>query len=1039
MKKKLQLLLMCMLMIAQTMWAQSNRAISGTVKDVTGKPIAGATVSVKGTDRATATNDEGAFSIDVAGNNAVLLITSLNFKDKEVNVGSQSKLNIVLDNATVKAEEEVVVTALGIKKAKASLGYTVQEVSGNTLVDAHEVNTANALSGKVSGLQVVKSSNGVGGSSKLVLRGYNSLQGDNQPLIVVDGIPMENNSGSDNNDFFNSGLDYGNGLADINPDDIANISVLKGQSAAALYGARGGNGVIMITTKSGRKQPGLGLSLFTTLGTESMFMIPELQNSFGQGENGIFQADKNTSWGPKIEGQSVTKWNGTQAQLKAYDNLAAFLKKGTSQSYGLSLQQQFGGTSVYSSLSHIEDKSIFPGNKLQRTNMSTRVSSKFGKNDKWTSDVKISYNNTKGFNRPITGKDRSSIYAILMLPRSMDLTDFEAGVNNSGKMLWYPGAQSWTPNPYWLYKNNLNNDVRNRFMLNGSLKYEFTDWLNAEVRGGADIYSMNTEGKVFAGGPLANSYATSKQSFIEKNFSAMVNAKKDNLFGKIGGALMLGGNIMDNEWSSLGVSTGELEVPNLFSPTNAKGNPSISAGYSHKKINSLYGSAELNYDQWLFLTYTNRNDWSSTLLSTNRSYTYPSVSLSYVVSEMLESMGTSLPSWMNYLKLRGSYASVGNDMGPYRLYNGYNISKDPLGHTIASKENLLKNPGVVNELLKSTEFGAEMRFIKNRVGLDFTWYKSNATNQLIELPLDPMSGYSRKIINAGNIQNKGIEIMLDARILQNPSGLSWNAKLNYSKNENLVIDIAKSEGVESYGLGSFDNLSLRAVNGQLYGVIYGTKFKRVEDPNSSSNGQLLLDGVGLPQATGESYLLGNQQAKALLGLGNNFAYKGFDLAFQIDGRFGGKIFSATQASMQANGTGAITVKNGARDEFVVNGVIADGSGGFTQNTTKVKPQDYWARIATSGNVGIGEANIYDATNIRLRNIIVGYTLPKAVFGNIFQKARISASCNNVWMIKSHLQGIDPESVFAIGTNAVGFESGSYPTMRSFQFTLNLGF
>ncbi len=1027
----------CFLLFTLFAFAQ-QKDVKGKVIEESGSPIPNASVVLKGTKSGSMTDAEGNFSIKVPGNTAVLVISAVNHRTQEIQVGSSTELTVVLP-AVAGSLKEVVVTALGIQKQKASLGYAVQEISGGSIVDAHETNTANALTGKISGLQVVKGSNGAGGSSKLVLRGYNSLGGDNQPLIVVDGIPMENFSGADNNDFWNSSPDYGNGIGDINPDDIASISVLKGQSAAALYGARGGNGVIMITTKSGKRQSGLGLSVFSTLSVEDMFMRPNIQNSFGQGDNGIFNAESNNSWGPKIEGQSVTKWDGTQSTLKAYDNLSAFLKKGTSQNYGIALQQQFGGTSVYSSISYLEDKSIFPGNKLTRTNLTSRVTSKFGKDDRWVSDVKLSYNNTQGFNRPVNGKDRSSIYATLMLPRSLDITDFKAGVNEFGQMLWYPGALAWTPNPYWMYRNNLNQDARNRVLLNGSLKYNFTDWLNLEARAGADIYSMNQEHKVYAGGPLSNMYATGKQSFIETNYSLMLNAKKDNLFGKVGGAVMLGGNLMNHEWSSLGVTAGSLEVPNLFSPTNAQGNPSIDAGFDHKKINSLFGSIELNYDRWLYLTFTNRNDWSSALIAKNRSYSYPSVSVSYVLSEMLESMGTTLPNWIDHIKLRGSYASVGNDMGAYRLYNGYLIGKDPLNHTIASKESLLKNPNVKNELLKSLEFGAEMRFLENRLGVDFTWYKSNATNQLIELPMDPMSGYSSKIINAGDIQNKGVELALDAKILQNPNGLNWGMRVNYSANRNLVVDIAKDSGVTTYGLGTFDNFYIRATNGELYGAMYGTKFKRVEDANSPYNGQILLDANGLPQATGESYYLGNQSATALIGVINSFSYKSLDLTFQIDGRFGGKMFSATQNAMQSNGTAAITAPGGDRPKFVVDGVISDGGGGYSKNTVEVSQQDYWSRIANSGNVGIGEANIYDATNVRLRMVMLGYTLPKNILGNVFQKARVTVSCNNVWMITSHMRGIDPESTYAVGSNAVGFEGGAYPTMRTFQFSLNLGF
>lgn len=1036
-KSKQWCLTLCMLLFTVFAMAQ-QKTVTGKVIDQDGSPLPNVSYMIKGTQTGGITDENGDFSISVNSKNAVLVFTEVNHKTVEVPVGDQSELTVIMD-PKAGSLTEVVVTALGIQKQKASLGFAVQEVSGKAIADAHETNVTNALSGKVSGLQVVKASTGAGGSSKLVLRGFNSLQGSNQPLIVVDGVPMENFVGADNNDFFNPGLDYGNGLADINPDDIASISVLKGQSAAALYGARGGNGVVMITTKSGRKSPGLGISVTSTLSTENMFLVPDLQSAYGQGSDGVFNAESNLSYGPKIEGQTVTKWDGTQVPLRAYDNLKSFLRNGSSQNYGVSFQQQFGGTAIFSSVNYVEDRSIIPSNKLVRTNITSRATSKFGRDDKWTTDIKFSYNNTGGYNRPITGKDRSSIYTVLMMPRSMDITDFKAATNEFGQMLWYPGALSWTMNPYWNAKYNLNHDTRDRFLLNGSVKYNFTSWLDAEIRAGADMYSMNTESKTYAGSSLANSYATGKQTFAEKNYSAMIHAQKDNVFGKIGGAIMVGGNLMDQLWQSLGVSTGELEVPNLFSPTNSKGNPNIDAGYSHKKINSVYGSIEVNYDKWLYLTFTDRNDWTSTLASNNRSYSYPSVSVSYIITDMLESMGTMMPDWISYVKLRGSYASVGNDMGPYRLLNGYVVSKDPLGHIIAGKESIYKDPTVVNELLKSTELGAEARFLDNRLGIDFTWYKSNATNQLITLPTDPMSGYSGRIINAGDIQNKGIELMLDAAILRNSRGLSWNLRANYSKNENLIIDIAKDSGVTSYRIAGFDNLYINAENGKLFGTIYGTKFKRVTDESSKYFGQILLDENGLPTATGESHLLGNQQAKALIGITNTFSYKNFELAFQIDGRFGGEIFSATQAAMQANGTALITAPGGVRDEFIVPGVIETSSGDYTENTIEISQQDYWSRIGTSGNVGIGEANIYDATNVRLRHVSLGYTFPKSMLGQTFQRVRIAASCNNVWMITSHMRGIDPESVFAISTNASGFESGAYPTMRTFQLSLNLGF
>jgi len=1017
--------------------AQEKKSVTGTVRDAADNPVVAATVQEKGTTNQTTTDAKGVFKISI-NPGATLVISSIGYDNLEVVTDNTGVVTVVMQSSS-KELTGVVVTALGIRREKKSLGYSVETLAGSALADAHETNLANALSGKVAGLQVVKSSVGAGGSSKLVLRGYNSLQGSNQPLIVVDGVPMENFTGSDENGLWSAGLDYGNGLADINPEDIANISILKGQSAAALYGARGGNGVIMITTKSGRRQTGLGITFTMTQSVEDIFTKPEFQNSFGQGSNGIFQADVNTSWGPKIEGQSVTKWDGSSVPIAAYDNISAFTRKGTGQNYGLALQQQFGGTAVYASVSYTKDQSIIPSNKLTRMNLSSRVTSKFGPGDKWTSDVKLAYNNTQGFNRPIVGKDQSSLYAIYQLPRSMDITDFAAATNQFGQMLWYPGALAWTPNPYWTAKYVQNQDIRDRFLLNGSLKYNFTDWLDAEVKAGADIYGTNRENKTWDGGPLANSYYTEKQSFIETNYSAMINARKNNLFGKFGGALMIGGNLMNHQWSSLSVNTGSLEVPNLFSPTNAQGTPSVGAGFDHKKINSIFGSLELNYDQWVFLTLTNRNDWTSSLIKQNRSYSYPSASLSWIVTEMLNSFGKSLPSWLDIVKIRASYASVGNDMGAYRLYNGFLIGKDPLGNTVANKETILKNPNVKNELLKSTELGAEIRVLNNRLGLDFTWYKSNATNQLIDLPMDPMSGYSRRIINAGDIQNKGFELILDGRILNNPQSLNWSVRFNYSRNENMIIDIAKDSGVVQYTLGGYDNLIINAVNGQLYGDIYGTKYRRVEDVNSPNYGELLLDNLGLPQATGETHFLGNQQSKGLWGVSNTLSYKGLELFFLIDGRIGGEIFSASLNGMNANGTSAVTAPGGERNKFIVDGVISNGSGGFLKNTVEVTPQDYWARVGTSGNVGIGEANIYDATNVRLRNVMLSYNLPKTVFGKVFQRAKVSVSCNNVWMISSHMHGLDPESIFATGSNAIGFESGAFPTMRTFQFSLNLGF
>ncbi len=1041
--KNKRLLLVCfaLLFANVVLLAQGRRTITGVVTGDDGRPVPAATVSVKGTNQSVITDDNGRYSISVENDNAVLVVSSVGFGSRELTLGTSNALNVALTSTATDLSEVVVTTALGIKRQQKSLGYAVQEIRGTTLVDAKETNLANALTGKVAGLQVVRSSNGAGGSAKIVLRGNNSLTGTNQPLIVVDGIPIDNFTGTNENGYWAAGFDRGNGLGDISADDIESMTILKGPSAAALYGSRGGNGVIMITTKTGRKQSGLGITFSTTLGVEDIFLKPEMQNTFGQGSENVFINDNPTSWGPKATGQAITKWDGSQGNLTTdHDNLSNFLRKGTTQNYNLSFQQQFGSTSIYSSVSRWDDKSIIPGNKLERTNLTARAVTKFGKTNRWTTDTKVSYNNTSGFNRPINGRDVSNIFALYMMPRSLDIRDFSGVTDEFGTMIWYPGSPSWENNPYWNTMYNQNQDVRDRFIMSGSVKYAFTSWLDAELKAGGDFYTTNTNRKVYAGSKRNNEYSEGKETFMETNYSALVTARKDNLFGKFGGTAVLGGNMMHTKFTAMAVGTGPLEVPNLFSLRNGIGAPSIGQDYRRKKINSLYGSVGINYDGFIYLDATYRNDWSSALSEENRSYFYPSVSLSYILTEMLSKNGASLPSWFNYAKIRGSYASAGNDLGPHQLYNGYGIGKDPLNNVFAYREPVLKNPDIESELMKSFEFGTELRLFKNRVGIDFTWYKTNATNQIILLPMDPMSGYTHRVINAGDIQNKGIELVADVRILSNPKSLGWTMTANFSKNENKIIDIASDLDVKEYGLGNFDDLFIKAVAGDLYGDIYGTRFLRVKDETSPFFDQIILDGNGLPQRDATIVRLGNQQAKGLIGVTNTFTFKNLALSFLVDARIGGEIFSASNVALQRGGVAAVTAPGGERPDFIVDGVQLGTGGNPVKNATSVTQQQYWSRVATLNNLGVGEAYLYDASNVRLRNIQLSYELPKGFLSRTpIQNAKVALSCNNVWMIKSHLNGIDPESVFATNSNAVGFESGAFPTMRSFLFSLSVGF
>ena len=1040
MKQKLKLLLLFLPMyFCVSLTHAQSKQVSGTVKDESGNPLANVSYVIKGTTTGGLSNEAGQFNVNVNGPSAVLVFSLVSYKKVEVTVGQQTNIDVTL-TAAAGSLEEVVITALGIKREKKSLGYAVQEIKGDAIVDTREPNLANSLSGKVAGLQVLKSSNGPAGSSKIILRGYNSLRGDNQPLIVVDGVPVSNFTGASNNDYWNPSLDMGNGMADINSEDIASLSVLKGPSASALYGSRAGNGVILITTKTGKRNDGLGLTVSSTIGTESIFTNPELQNSFGQGSNNIYDERSNLSWGPKAAGQSVKNWNGENKPMSIYDNVKNYFSNGLSQDYNVSFSQQYDQTTVYTSLNHFDDKSMIPGTKLTRTNLMARAVSKFGKNNKWSTDTKIQYTNAIANNRPLAGNNpNNQFFSLYMLPRSLDIREFSDARRADGSMIWYGGGNQ--QNPYWSNKYNLNQDNRDRFILSGALKYEFTSWLNAEVRGGADMYTTNSESKLYGGSPQSASgrYGLGKQTFKETNYSTLITARKDNLFDRLGGSVTVGGNMMHQVYSSLSSNSGNMVVPNLFSLNNGIDKATVDQGFNQKKINSVFGSVQVNWDGYLYLDATLRNDWSSTLLKDNRSFSYPSLSLSYVFTSMMQSMGMTTPNWLTYGKLRASYASVGNDSDPYRLYNTYGIGKDPNGNTVGFTDKSLLDPNIHNELIKSYEAGAEIRLFEGRVGMDVSFYKSNATNQIISLPMDPMSGYEFRVFNAGNIENKGVEIMGDIQILNNSNSVRWNLAANYSHNTNTIVDLYP--GITQYKIGGFDDLQVLAVTGQKYGEIYGSTFRRVTEAGSPYLGQLLLNSEGLPQRNTDPKRLGNQQATGLLGVTNTLNYKGVTLGFQVDARFGGQIFSGTNSEMQQNGTAAVTVVNGERPAMVVAGVYMDDvSKKYVQNTKEITTQQYWNSVAGAGNLGITEANIYDASNIRLRTVQLAYSLPKSFTSKTpFQRAKVGLSCNNVWLISSHLNGIDPESVYATGSNAVGFENASPPTTRSFLFNLTLGF
>lgn len=1024
-----------------------NIKVSGTVYD-NGEPLIGAVVSVQGTSNAVATGADGTYTLPNVPSDATLEFRYVGLKTELIAVGGRSSIDVVMMPDAVQAEA-VVVTALGVKRPTKALGYSVQEVSGSKLLETRTTNVTNALSGAIAGLQVVKSG-GPASSSKIILRGQSSLTGNNQPLIVVDGVPMDNFIGGSGDLFGNQGPDMGNGLADLNPEDIEAMTVLKGASAAALYGSRAGNGVILVTTKSGRATEGLGITVSAGLSIENILVSPRFQNSFSQGVDGQFDNRSRESWGTEANvGNRGEVWNKSiggyaTGEINTYNNVGSFFRTGIIDNESVSFQQQIKKTSVYASVTRMNDESMIPETSLNRTSVSARATTNLGESDRWKLDFKVNYINSKAENRPTEGINQSNaFYTINTLPRSINIMDFNPSRDALGNQIWWDTQSTPQNNPWWQLQYSKNQDERNRFLSFMSVSYAFTDWLSLELKGGMDYYSTFATTKQHAGSLADNKsngrYSERNDNFLEANYSFLMIAQKDNLFGKFGGAFTLGGNIMDQTRRKMDASSGQMNIPNVFSINNGIDKPTITTENIRRKMNSIYGSLAVNWNRALFVDLTLRNDWSSTMSRQNMSYMYPSISFSGIISELVRSM----PSWFDFAKVRASYAEVGNDLSPYQLRTSFGTGIDILGGVDGSRGRVLYDPNVRSELVKSWEAGFELRFLQSRLRLDAAWYRTNATRQLLDLPMDSATGYDSKKINAGNIQNEGIEISFGASIFRNPDGFNWDAMINFSHNRNSII--ALHPGISSYEIKGVDgDVRVMAEAGGLYGDMYGSTFMRVTDKSSPYCGELLLNSAGAPQksnsAIDAAHYLGNQQPDALIGFSNSMNWKGISLDFLFDARIGGKMYSLTQAMLAKTGSADFTAPNGQRGSMLVEGVISNGAGGYIQNTQTITPQQYYREALGLNNVGIAEAFTYDATSVRLRTLSLGYSLPKSVLANSgFQRVKFSVTANNLWLIYTDIKGMDPESVSGTGTNATGLELGVPPTSRSFTFNVTLGF
>lgn len=1005
---------------------QQAKTVSGVVSDSNGEPIIGANVLVKGTTNGTITDLDGRFTLEVPAG-ATLQFSYIGFNTQEIPYKGEASLAVSLVEDTQKIDE-IVVTALGIKREKKALGYSMTELKGESLTQTRDANVANALAGKVAGLQIKQNGTGVGGSSRIIIRGNNSIAGNNQPLIVVDGVPIDNFSGGTDDLWGNGNLDKGSGISDISPDDIESMSVLKGPAAAALYGSRAGNGVVMITTKKGTTNKGWGINVNTNFTAENPMQTPEFQNVYGQGVGGAFDNNKGSNWGPVMDGSEKDMAMGKFAYAARDNDLYKdFLRTGTTWTNSVDLSKSTEDVTFRAGATRLDNKGVVPNSGMDRTSINLRSTAKMSK---WLSaDVKVNYVSQHTNNRIKLARDPDNIFMnYLSTPRSVGFSDYDGFADNDWKredgkpagFLIDPNANA--NNPYWSAYRNTNSDKKDRFIGFAALDFTFTDWLSLKLRSGMDNYTIQYGWVRATGNPYWETNGSMTENidkFTEINSDFLLTAKGNwNKFGVVG---TVGGNIMYRSKSEYKESSGEFVIPEFHAISNGK---THGGEYSlnRKQINSLYATVSMAWDDYLYLDLTARNDWSSTLPKDNSSYFYPSVGVSWIFSQMINKMGSSLGP-ISFGKVRASWAQVGNDADAYMLRDYYNIGYDIKGGIFnASNADWMANPNLKNETINSWELGLELKALNNRIGVDVAYYKKNSKDQILKIDVPAATGFKKKMINAGNIENKGVEIALNATPLATESGFQWDTQLNWSKNINKVVSLTTDTKEQILSDGSVTFLKIVAHEGGSYGDIYGYAYKRDEAGNK------IIGATGVPLKTDDMVLLGNNQPDWMMGWSNTFMYKNFVLNFMLDMRYGGDVYMGSIRTGSSSGSLAMTLDG--REGMVVPGVMADG----TPNTTSVRAESYWSGIGD-----ITEAYMYDATNIRLRELSLGYNFPRTMLAKTpLTGIKLSFVARNLFMIQSKTKGFDPEAAYTSG-NAQGIEWGSMPTMRSIGFNINLAF
>lgn len=1027
------------------------RLLKGRVVDAGNDPIIGASVMVKNAKEGTVTNMEGKFSLNVAPS-ATLVVSYIGFVTQEVKADTQKgEMTITLKEDT-KRLGEVVVTALGIKRDRKALGYSLGEVSGKELQKAKEPNVINSLAGKVAGLTVSQTATGPSGSTRVILRGSTELTGNNQPLYVIDGVPMDNTN-FDSSDQW-GGYDLGDGISSINPDDIENISVLKGPAASALYGSRASHGVILITTKKADAKKDFSVELNSTTTIEKQLTKwDDVQYEFGQGADGKISLtddrfSSNRNWGPRIDpGLMMTYFDGVaRPYVIIKDNIDGFFRTGVNTTNSLIVNKKTGKTGVRITYTDMRDKDLIPKTHMARNTLNLRTNTTITKF--LDLDFKVTYTHEGVKNRPAVADHRANIAKNLMtLSTTFDQAWLkEHYEDENGEYYNWNDGDVYNINPYWVLHKMTNRSWKDNYKGSAVIRYRPLKQLTLQATAGTDINYFTFEEFAYPTSPGRERGMLSTKDYKNRMYTAELLAIYKGKFKKWDYGATLGGSLYKTD-NKTQIVTAQNMIMRDAKTLQSFTEKTIREEIYRRQINSVYGSMNFAYDNFAFLDMTLRGDCSSTLPVNNNVYWYPSVSGSLLFSELLHVDKNILP----YGKVRASWAKVGNDTSPYMLRPTYEMALNSFGQypMAAISSDVIPNKNLKPTMTNSIELGFELKFLKNRLGLDFTYYNQNSKDQILRMNTSYASGYRYQLINAGDIENRGVEVVLNTRPIE-MKDFSWDLNVNFAKNSNKVKELAN--GVDEFELASARWLGVKVVAkvGENYGCIMGKDFLR------NDNGDIIIDGkTGLPKMTHDLKVLGNATWDWTGGLTTNVRYKNFSMGAIFDVKVGADLYSMSARSAYSTGKHKETLEGRdawyeseekrlaagvtAKDwhptgGYVAKGVIEQPDGTFKPNDIFVSPQEYWTYVTTQ----TARPFIYDNTYVKLREFTLSYAFPRRMLGKVVNALSVSFVARNLFNLYKNVPNIDPDSNYNNSTG-MGLEFGSLPSRRSFGLNVNLKF